>query len=344
MEEWKIINDFSNYSISNFGNVMNTKSNKKMKLCNKSGYYHISLTNGTIRKSLKVHRLVAIAFIENLENKPEVNHKDKNKLNNNISNLEWVTRTENNKHRCKGVKITSNKNKHVLRVNINTNEIIEKYISIELAGTWAFNNGYTKNIHNGRNAIGNCLKELSKTAYNFKWKYENTNSNLDNELWKEVILENIDIKNKKYFVSNLGRFKNSSGIIMNNYKINENGYIRVYIYKKTFALHRLVALSFLENPDKKEQVNHIDGNKLNNSLQNLEWCTNKENQIHKVQNGLANNYTRKIGQYDLNGILVKSYESIILASKEIKISSSSIKSVLYKKQKTAGGYIFKYLD
>jgi hypothetical protein len=67
---------------------------------------------------------------------------------------------------------------------------------------------------------------------------------MENEIWKQVLFENIE--NKKYFVSNLGRFKNSSGIIMNNYKVTENGYIRVNI-NKTYALHRLIAECFVEN-------------------------------------------------------------------------------------------------
>ena len=86
---------------------------------------------------------------------------------------------------------------------------------------------------------------------------------------------------------------------MDNYKVNDNGYIRVYIYNKTFALHRLIALAFIENTENKEQVNHIDGNKLNNSVENLEWVSNQENQIHKFKIGLGNNFTRKITQFDL---------------------------------------------
>jgi hypothetical protein len=346
MEEWRVINDFPNYSVSNFGNVMNTKTNKKMKLCNKSGYYHIGLTNNIRRNTFKVHRLVAMSFIENSENKPEVNHKDKNKLNNNVSNLEWVTRTENNKHRCEGVKITCNKNKPILRLNKDDENELQKYNSIEDAGKWALENKFTSTVHNGRNSVGNCVNGLSNSAYGYKWKYVE-NNDLENEEWRELNLQKIFVEscewNKTYFVSNLGRFKNSFGTIMNNYKVNDNGYLRVYIYKKTFALHRLVALTFLENPENKEQVNHKDGNKLNNSVQNLEWCSNKENQIHKFQNGLGNSYTRKIGQYDLNNIFIKEYVSIISASKELNISKSSIHGVLINYRKTAAGFIWKYL-
>jgi hypothetical protein len=343
-EEWRIVNDYPNYSVSNLGNMKNILTNKMMKPTVKGGYYHITLTNDTNKKSFKVHRLVAFAFIENHENKPEVNHIDKNKLNNNISNLNWMTRKENNIHRCQGIKMTSNKNKHVLRIDNNTNELLEKYNSIEQAGIWAFENGYTKTPHNGRNAIGNCVTGLSKLAYKFRWEYENKYQDLDNEIWKEVIVEEHIDTDKKYFVSNLGRFKNSSGMIMENYKVNENGYIRIYIYNKTYALHRLIAAAFIKNPDNKEQVNHIDGVKLNNSVENLEWVTNTENQIHKFKTGLGNNFTRKITQFDLQMNKIKDFESIVEASKELKIGKSNIQGVLLNSRKTAGGFIFKYLE
>jgi hypothetical protein len=343
-EEWRIVNDYPNYSVSNLGNMKNNLTNRMMKPTVKGGYYHISLRNDIKRKNLKVHRLVAFAFIENHENKSDVNHIDKNKLNNNISNLNWMTRKENNIHRCQGIKISSNKNKQVLRIDNNTNEVLEKYNSIEQAGIWAFENGYTKTPHNGRNAIGNCVTGLSKLAYKFRWEYENKYQDLDNEIWKEVILEEPIKIDKKYFVSNLGRFKNSSGMIMENYKVNENGYIRIYIYNKTYALHRLIASAFIENPDNKEQVNHIDGVKLNNSLENLEWVTNTENQIHKFKTGLADKSKRKIIQYDLEMNELNRFNSIVEASQSLKIGLGGIKAVLYKKQKTTSGFIFKYLE
>ena len=340
MEIWKSVDQFPNYEVSSFGNIRNING-KILKPCKKGGYYHISLINNLFRKTVKIHRLVALAFIENPENKSDVNHKDKNKLNNNLMNLEWMTRRENNIHRCQGIKMSSNRKKNILRINKDTNEILEKYDSIELAGLWVFNNEYTKSVHNGRNSIGNCLNGLSKLAYKYKWEYENKNESLENEIWKNVVLD-IDMKDKIYFVSTLGRFKNSYGTIMNNYKVNDNGYIRVYIYNKTYALHRLIALTFIENPENKEQVNHIDGNKLNNKVDNLEWVTNTENQIHKFKIGLGNNFTRKIIQYDLEMNKIKEFNSIAEASKELNTSKSNIQGVLSNYRKTAAGFIFKY--
>jgi hypothetical protein len=134
---------------------------------------------------------------------------------------------------------------------------------------------------------------------------------------------------KQYFVSNLGRIKNSSGTLMDNYKVNENGYIRVYIYNKTYALHRLIALAFIENPENKEQVNHIDGIKLNNSVQNLEWVSNKEKQIHKFQIGLGNNFTKKC-TYDLEMNKIKEFKSIAGAAKELNIGENKNKWCIEK--------------
>jgi hypothetical protein len=346
MEEWRVIKDFPNYSISNFGNVKNNKTNRNMKLNVKGGYYNISLNNDNCKKCLKVHRLVALAFIENLENKPEVNHKDKNKLNNYINNLEWSTRQEQNIHRCKDLIITSNKNKPINRLDKITGDILQKYNSIEDAGIWANENKLTSNSHNGRNAIGNCVNGLSNSAYGFRWQY--IDNGLENEEWKEIDFNKIFNEkintDKKYYVSNLGRFKNSYGTIMENYKVNDNGYIRVYIYKKTFLLHRLVAFTFLENQENKETVNHKDGNKLNNKVDNLEFATNKEQQKHKFENNLGNNFTRKIKQYDLNWNLIKEHTSISLAAKEMNISKSSIQGVLFGRRKTAAGFIWKYVD
>jgi len=340
MEEiWKPVDQFPNYNVSNLGNIKNIITNKLLKIMYKDGYVNISLKHNELKKTFKVHRLIALAFIENPENKSDVNHKDKNKINNNVSNLEWMTRKENNIHRCKDLIITTNKNKPICRIDKNTCEILETYNSIEDAAIWAFNNELTQNTHNGRNAIGNCISGLSKISYGFKWSLEPQVEYLEGEIWKQV-----PNTIKTYWVSNLGRFKNSSGIILVNSKPTVSGYISVGIDNVTYRLHRIVALTFIENPENKEQVNHIDGIKTNNAVSNLEWVTNQENQIHKFKTGLGNNYTRKIGQYDLENNLIKEFSSIVGAAKELNIGKSNIKGVLINYRKTAAGFIFKYLD
>ena len=93
MESWKVIYDFPNYEISNYGNVRNnTKIFKAVP--NKHGYNVVVLCNG-IRKSVNIHRLVAAAFIPNPENKPCIDHIDGDRANNHADNLRWVTTKEN---------------------------------------------------------------------------------------------------------------------------------------------------------------------------------------------------------------------------------------------------------
>lgn len=100
-EQWKIIPEFPNYEISNCGKVRRVwkkhTSLKKTRL-SKFGYEIVHLSNNGVNKHRAVHRLVAIAFINNPDNKPEVNHIDGNKENNCVYNLEWVSRSENMKH------------------------------------------------------------------------------------------------------------------------------------------------------------------------------------------------------------------------------------------------------
>ena len=129
---------------------------------------------------------------------------------------------------------------------------------------------------------------------------------------------------------------------MENYKPHHSGYIYVRVNYQKYALHRLVASTFLDNPENKDIVNHKDGNKINNKVDNLEFVTIKENCLHKYKTNLVKKYTRKIGQYDLNNNLIKEFESIKAAMDELNIYT--IKKVLYGEQKTAGGFIFKYLD
>jgi HNH endonuclease/NUMOD4 motif/NUMOD1 domain len=343
MEEvWKSIQEYPNYEVSNTGLVKNIKTNKLLKLNNTGGYQRISLKNNIKRNSLNIHRLVALAFIDNPLNKPDVNHKDKNKLNNNVNNLEWVTRQENNIHRWSTSEYRSNnRNKKIYRIDISDGKELEMYNSIQDAAKWVVDNKLSSNEHNARNSIGNVITGLSSTSYGFKWRHIVEIENLDGEIWKEINTTLVGENN--CFVSNLGRFKRGN-IVTTNSKPNNSGYILVSINKKSYLIHRLVALTFIENPENKEQVNHIDGNKLNNQLDNLEWVTNKENQLHKHKIGLGNNFTRRIVQYDLNENKIQEFESIVLASKILGIGKSNIRGVLVNYRKTAGGFIFKYAD
>ena len=98
MEEWRRISSNNNYFVSNNGKIRHCNSDKDHSVRDKNGYLVVDLYDGGKRTTARVHRLVAKEFISNPCNKPCVNHIDGNKHNNNISNLEWVTKKENSEH------------------------------------------------------------------------------------------------------------------------------------------------------------------------------------------------------------------------------------------------------
>lgn len=338
-EIWKICSDFDMYEVSNLGKVRNKKTKRILRQATQGGYKCVGLMFNNKIKSLRVHRLIAKEFIKNLENKSQVNHIDKNRSNNIVSNLEWTTAKENKVHRSTGVIQTTNQNIHVWRVDKETNEKIEMYNSFEEAGQWLVDNNYSNCHHTARTNISNAVRGVYKLSCGFKW-IRNEQPNLENEEWRHVIINGET--NENYQVSNMGRFKNSKGIIMENYKPHHSGYIFCRVNIEKYPIHRLVAFTFLENLENKPVINHIDGNKTNNSVNNLEWCTIAENNQHNHNVGLIKSYKRKIGQYDTDGKLVKEFNSIVEAVNETKIGT--IKHVLHKKQNTAGGFIWKYSD
>ncbi len=113
-------------------------------------------------------------------------------------------------------------------------------------------------------------------------------------------------------------------------------------------IHRLMAETFIPNPNGCNVVNHIDGNRLNNHKDNLEWVTQSENVQHAIDNKLIkhNPPTRAVQQIDLStGDIINTFDSITMASQAIGLhSSSNITTVCKGTRKSCGGYGWKYVD
>lgn len=138
---------------------------------------------------------------------------------------------------------------------------------------------------------------------------------------------------------------------------NNNGYLYVDLYnngnRKRFFVHRLVAKSFIPNPQNKPYINHIDGNPQNNNIKNLEWCSPLENVEHanKVLNVLSaykianDNRKKKIKMIDrLSGETISIFDSIRDAERKTKIKASNIVANLKGRQTYTKNYIWCYVE
>ena len=185
-EIWKDIEGYEGYyQVSNLGNVFsfgrilsdsigrkrpikekmmkNSISRHKTRNKNDTGYFTVRLTNKDGKDKLYfVHRLVAITFIDNQENLPTVNHKDGNKLNNKVSNLEWNSFSQNSQH-AYDTNIRPD-HKRIAKINKTTEEIEGVYNSIHEAGR--MNNLNYTNIHRSCKGYKSNL-----TTGGFKWNY-----------------------------------------------------------------------------------------------------------------------------------------------------------------------------
>lgn len=345
LNNFKPIPGFENYLISGNAEIYSLKFKKILKIsidrCKKYKLYvRITLSNKGKRKTFYLHRLVAITFIPNPENKPEVNHKDKNIYNNCKDNLEWTTSQENTSHALKN-KVDKNcigKRKIILQYDLNGN-FIKEHLGINEA---AKNNGIS---------ISSITKNLMgqlKQAGGYVWKHKEYEK-INGEIWKDII---IDLINTNYKISNFGRIKNKLDILLRGNKSNGSYYISTtltYIkdnkkIEKKEYLHRLVAIAFIPNPLNKPEVDHIDTNVNNNHVGNLRWVTGKENMNNDITKSKSN--SKCVEQLDTNGNIINTFKSITEAKRYMKekygYKNVYISLVCNNKLQKSGGFTWKF--
>lgn len=185
------------------------------------------------------------------------------------------------------------------------------------------------------------------------------------EEWKDVV--NYE---GYYQVSNLGRIKSLDRVIVDKNGVemqipsiikklqkSKTGYWCIELWRhnklKYVKVHRLIADAFIPNPENKPQVNHIDSNRLNNDISNLEWCTPSENTIHAVRlgrikspmvgmKGLFTARNKPVIQLSISGVILKEFMSQTAAAIELGLSPTNISACVNGKTKTCGG--FKWIN
>ena len=177
----------------------------------------------------------------------------------------------------------------------------------------------------------------------------------------EVIWKPVEGYEGLYEVSNTGivrsleRFDNGVHVpstVLKPSKNNRYAYVKLYRHSqhKIFRVHRLVALAFIPNPNNKPQVNHIDGNKMNNDSRNLEWCTQAENNRHAIDTGLQDpsrmiEATRKkVVQLSKNGEVIKVWRSLTDAANSLGIQVPNITHCCNGRIHSTGGFVWRYQE
>lgn len=190
---------------------------------------------------------------------------------------------------------------------------------------------------------------------------------MEEEIWKDIFYYNeptnewIDYRGL-YQVSNFGRVRSLDRIVnYNNIKYltlkgkclktsnNGNGYLHLQLYKdgipKNYKISRLVYFTFNPDADTKLQVNHIDENKSNNRLDNLNLMTAKENCIWGTRTiRLALAQSKTVLQFDKNGNFIKEWISTQEVGRILKLHQSNIWKCCHGERKTCGGFIWRYKE
>ncbi|WP_193726533.1 NUMOD4 domain-containing protein [Paenibacillus guangzhouensis] len=174
------------------------------------------------------------------------------------------------------------------------------------------------------------------------------NEDLQGEIWADI-----EGYETLYQVSNYGRIKSLSNSLGRQEKIlkqhiQRDGYKRIQLSKKgqkaKFPIHRLVAIAFIPNPLGKEQVNHQNGDKLDNSAKNLNWMTRKENIAHAHETGLVKKNNNPVIATHLDSGEQRQFKSQTEASRELGVYMKNISNALKGKTTHVGRWAFEYLS
>lgn len=340
-EEWRTIKNYEKYEISNLGQVRNKKHKNLLKQrIDAKGYYNITVDcyDNKIRKSVTIHKLVALSFCDNPLNKNVVDHINRNKLDNKAVNLRWVTSKENANNK------TYKNNLSVIQKDLNDNIIKE----------WNCIKDVVEKLKFDKSAIAKCCNGTWKhyKGYNWSWKKER-------ELGKMTIIKNIkDYKIigiiDKYDFSNYKICQEPEIYVINNknmlvkyHRATERDYFIIQLIDNItnrriqLSLHHLIYAINNNNklPDKNLVIDHLDENIHNNKISNLEMVTQKENTQRAVG--------KKVKKIDMKTKkILEIYNSLTDAAVAVKNDERyrhNIKNVCNGKRNHACGFNWEFV-
>ncbi len=318
------------YSATKDGRIYSHYSNEYLSQCPNGKYLSVNITVHKKETRPSAHRLVAKAFIPNPDNLPEVNHKDGNKKNNCVSNLEWSDRKRQAEHAYE-TGLIKNKGRKVYQLDMD-GEVLDQFSNMGEASN-------ATGAH--RNTISLVCHGKLKTSGGYKWRFVD-----------EYIPVNVNIDSLKELPGYLSYYVSSDGFVYSdktsrilNPNISDHGYHFVRPCKngkaKRMSIHRCVALTYIPNPDNKPKINHKNGIKSDNRVENLEWATASEDTQHAMDTGLYKG-KKAVIRYDLKGNELNRYTCAAEAERDTDVSATKIAAVCRGKRQFTGGFVWRY--
>ena len=262
------------WQVSNRGRVKNTRGKISHGHLHSSGYQRVTIRSETGRRNFYVHRLVAFAF----HGEPSspllvVNHIDGNRKNNAGYNLEYVTQSENVRHALTMSKWKGGRSKTV-RARWLGASVWQIFSSVQQAADA---------VGVSANSVSKCCNGKLRSCHGHEFQFEKE-ADLQGEVWKDAMDPTTRSALPGYRISSCGRIEGPTGI--RRYGRCNRGYRRICCKGRELLVHRIMASTFLDLPvsDKAPwEVNHLDGNRSNNSVENLEVVNRSENVLHAWQ-------------------------------------------------------------
>lgn len=275
METWQQINVpvYSQYyEASTLGRVRKGQTGRVLKGSSRNGYLAVKLSAHNIGKTINIHRIVALTFLDG-EPKDCVNHKNGDRTDNRVANLEWCSFKENSAHALT-TRLTKPSTKKVEQYSYDGETLIAIFDSIKEAEEFT---------DVGARLISQVCRGQKPTAHGFVWRYDTMHETTQ---VAEVVGEVVpDFPN--YIVTRDGKIysiRSKRYLIVNH--SNEYGYVKLCNngVQKDAYVHVLVAKAFLPNWSAGKVANHKNSNKRDNRAENLEWITESENMLHHQRN------------------------------------------------------------
>ena len=331
---------FSCWQVSSLGRVKNTRGQISHGCLYSSGYRGVRIKSLGHDKGLFVHRLVAYAFL-GPPSSPLliVNHIDGNRENNCVHNLEYVSQSENMLH--------SWRNRREQGVQVRRGKTVE----VRPLGTTAGWRTYPS-VRQAAEAVGvhvesarQCCqgRKLSCRGHEFRFV---ENSDLPSEVWKDAVCPKTKCILPGYRISSCGRIEGPTG--MRTYGRCKSGYRAMLCRGTELLVHRIMASTFLKVPASNVaywEINHKDGNKANNHIENLEVTTRSENILHawrmRATREVPSQRRPVEGRHLLTDTLSR-FASVTEAARHVGKSKTCITDCCRGRSKSCGGHRWRY--